>query len=456
MSPKLETVTGSNPFPGRPMIYHPLIQNLELEKTYGHHALVNLGETSGLFEKEPLKGKGSPSKALISLGGFADRNLGPPDRTVKISKKRTLKEWYGWRWKQTLPRDCCGEEEWREIERLEKRHERRRAVGTKITGLWTQIKSRKLAISTLLALGFGIAAAKHFRPAEMWKVLLAEGPGAALYWLADPRTNQEKFAKAWNLYLRGDLAEAAAENEPLLKLKVESKTKGDAFYLAGILAARKFLPETMDYFSQALDIYEERKAFNSLYNVHLTIANYYLVQEDISLARSYLKKADQIPATRPNLGYYFEVLSDYYFKSGQYFDALASAQYSLDFYHGQNIHAVAKMQIAVGFYRALTGDYVGGLESSLEAELTMRRLGENVLFFFNKVNFYLLSKCGGQNSTPYVKLISEKITKLNDEVLKEKLRFAQEFPCPEVTGDDTGLLPPDQAEDHSPPPPPPD
>ncbi len=320
------------------------------------------------------------------------------------------------------------------------------------------IKSRKLAISTALVLGFGIAAAEHFRPAEMWKVLLAEGPGAALYWLADPRTNQEKFAKAWNLYLQGDLGEAAAENEPLLNLKVESKTKGDAFYLAGLLAAREFVPETMNYFFQALDIYEEREAYNSLYNAHLTIANYYLRVGDPTLALSYLKRTDSIPASRPNLGYYFEVKLLYEFKSGLYKDALASAQESLMFYQGQDANATAKLLTAVGFFQILNGQYSEGLQTSIDAQDAILKIENQSLFFFNRVNFYLLEKCRGQGSELYRKSILKRISLTGDALLKEKFEFAQSFSClgPEDLGGDEKPSPPEPIEDDTPPPPPPD
>ncbi len=442
MSPKSETATTSNPFPGRPMIYHPLLQNLELEKTYGHHAVVNHGETCGLFEKEPLKSKGSPSKALISLSGFADRNLGAPDRTIKVSKKRTLKEWYGWRWKRTLPRDCCGEEEWREIERLEKRHERRRVLWTKISGLWTKIKSRKLAICTLLVVVFGIAAAKHFRPVEMWRVLLTEGPGAALQWLKDPQTPREKFIRAYGLYSSGNFEEAFRITNSLMSVKAEPKLRGDVYYLAAELARRSHQDNTLELYQDAVTNYLEVNAFNSIHLAYTSMAKFLIDLDDPSLAVNHLDFAKTLPATKPNLAYFHEVESELYFKVGNYQQALNASKMSLNYYEGVDINGTARMLSNVGFYEMLLGNFEKGLAKTVESEVIILKTGKMKLYFYNKLNLMLFLKCSGFSHHSVEGTIKDYAENERDLVLEGYLAFLENYSCERLRLKGDGESPP--------------
>ncbi len=434
------------------MLYAPLIQNLKIHKTYSHFGVVRNGMKQGLFKKKPLLGKTTPDNARASLLAFGKRNLGPPQKIRMVSDKKDVSEWYGWRWKRALPTTHFTEEEWAEIERHEAHYNRRKALRKQAAGLWSRIKSRKLLISTALVLVFGIAAAKHFRPVEMWKVWREEGPSALYAFLKDPQTNQEKFMQAWSLYSVGRFEEAAQNVAPLLELKTSAKVKGDAFYLAGKLGERSNSSNVIDYFSRAAEVYVKNNALNSAFLAYVSLANFLTSRDDIGLADNYLRLAANLPASNPELGFFAEVEAKYFFRLGDFENALEASKRGLSYYEGRDINNFAQLLSTVAFYEILNGNLELGLSKSIECENLILAKGFQDLYFYNQINILLYHKCKGQKGAPYFNSIRQKIDTSGDLNLEWYLHFVQTYSCgspsthpgeePQKVGEGEGPPPP--------------
>lgn len=312
-----------------------------------------------------------------------------------------------------------------------------------------KVRARSRLITIVAAITIVITfAAIEYPIFEGYRVFKEEGPLAILDWVQDPRTNQEKFLEAWSLYSTGDLVGAKEKSKHLLKLKADSKVKGDAYFLTSLLASQDFSSDTMGLYQQTLDIYSKVGAFNSIYNTYLSIANHLLVQDDTELAYHFLKKTYHVPASNPNLGYYHEVESDFFFKSGQYEDALSAAEISLENYQGKDVIATARLLHLLGFYLILTGDQEAGLGKSIESEILCLKIGNMDLYYYNMFNFFLIAKCNGMNALAYRDIIKNKSKETGDKLLGIRLEFAENFIC--------GPKPPEKGGDNEPPIPPPD
>ncbi len=425
MNSKPNLLETGEPFPSRTTPYDSFIMALPLRGLYSPKMVVNLARKQGLLEPEqPARTVAEAERALSDFCAY--RLPSRPDRWLKKGGQPVDKAWYGWRWKAALPRGFFTDEEWRAVTRALRRDAR---------ALWFDdclervIRFRTLGVLVLIVLGF--LGVRHYRPAIGWEVIRQDGPAAFFHWLADPRTAQEKLDRAWSLFSQGALEEAASHNAPLLKEKQNSRIKGDAHYLAGLLADEAQPGKAMDHFTRAMDIYGELEAFNSLQNMTLVIAHHFLRQGDPNRAWRHLEKARLVPAGKPNLGYFHEMQSGYYFAVGMYANALCSAQDSLEHYRGQDPRATARMLTAKGFYHILTGDFRAGVRTSLEAEVAILHLTDTSMYHMNLVNLYLVAKCENQRSEPYLNLLLERVSEHREETLRRKVEFAWAFPCPE-------------------------
>ncbi len=309
-----------------------------------------------------------------------------------------------------------------------------------------RLYSRPL-IAGLLCLGFLAAAATRYPPLRGFKVLLEEGPTRALYWMKDPRTEREKFVQAWTLYTKGAYDEARNLNLALNKHNLDPKTRADSFYLSGLLEAKSGSGKAMEYFSMAVDLYSELGKYSSLQQLYLTIANFLVSNEDLDLAIQYLDLAESLPVETPNYGYFYETESEIHFAMGDYRQALESSRQGLEYYRGQDVDGLARMTSNIGFYLILTGELQQGLAYTIDAETLALEIGTMDLFYYNKINYLLLSKCSGFGEHIYVAMLEDRIEKTVDRQLSQYLQFAREWSCPPALknkGDQGPPPPPDQ------------
>lgn len=429
--------------PGRPMKYDSFIKALDLHELYSAHMAAKHGEKLGLFELEAFGGSGAFRKARNSLAGFCRLNLPEEcDRVLETPGYKPAKSWYGWRWKRALSPSFFSVREWRKTEKAWRSHACRQALTTFTQRVKAKLRTQKLAIGLASLVVLAGAAVQHYRPVEAWRLLQKEGPASALHWLKDPHTPREKFMQAYSLYSIGDFEAASARVEPLMHLRVEAKTRGDAFYLAAEIARRSHSDSTLELYQNALTSYARIDAHNSLHLTYTSMAKHLIDLGDLSLALNHINFARTLPATRPNLGYFFEIESELYFNRGDHRQALNSSRLSLQHYDGQDISGTARMLSDVGFYHLLLGDLDEGLARTIASELIILDTGKMKLFYYNKINYLLHAKCSNLPYSPLARVIEAYAEKHGDRVLKSYLSFVETFSCGSLFNKGDGESPP--------------
>ncbi len=432
--------------PGRPMKYDTLVKSADLDRLYSPLTLVQHAESEGIFEAQEYREPDSVAKAQNSLTRYAANHMPREvDGLIETESGRPVKAWYGWRWQRSLPSSSFTRGEWRGLARWARGHRRRQMLTKFRAEASAFFKARKSLFAMLLCLGLAGIAARHFRPLEAWRVLVEKGPGAALTWIKDPRTNQEKFLQAWSQYSIGDLEKAGKTIRPLLNLKTDTKTKGDAYYLAGKLAEVEDPQTTLAYFTQAAEIYLAEEAYNSAFLAYLSMANALISDDDLALAENYLDLAQSLPATNPDLGYQADVRVKYFFRIGDYQQALRLSREGFQYYQGKNISGAAQHLSNMGFFEILIGDREAGLKHSLDCQKIILDKNIGHLYHYNQLNIYLYLKCGNLGGETYYKSIMQHVEESGDRNLEWNLTFVKTFPCEpktEAISNGTGPPPP--------------
>lgn len=426
------------------MKYDGFIKALDMDALYSPIMVVKNGQVHGLFEGASSRGEYAPEKVRHSMGRFSRDNLPEQcDGFIALSGARSYRGWYGWRWKHALSAAFFSAKQWRSIRARAKRHLRRQSRAEWFARLAAPFEAGKTLLTVMLCLGVAGLAVRHYRPVTAWGVLRQEGPAAALDWIQDPRTGEEKFIQAWSLHNSGGYEAAGKIVKELIKLKKSSKSKGDAYYLAGKLAERKDLFVAMEFYSRAVDTYLDLNAFNSSYLAYLSIANIFIARNDFGLAENYLELARNVPAEKPNLGYLAQVESNYHFRLGDYQSALEASRRGFAHYQGKDMNNTIELLSAVGFYEILVGQWETGLFHSLECQRLILEKGTRDLYFYNQINLFLYQRCIDSGVRAYYRSISQRIEKTGDQKLKDYLAFAESHTCePFISMVDTGTGPP--------------
>lgn len=328
----------------------------------------------------------------------------------------------------------------------------RALLNTARRALRNLVKRRRKIWITAGVLGTLLVVAVHeYPPMQGWRILLEEGPSAALRWTKDPRTDREKIVQAWSLYSNGSHEQASRLVKDFFSRKRASKEKADALYLFALIDSRRGGEHALEYFHKAGDLYGILGARSSLFQVYVSSANHFASRSDPETAVDYLNLAeDLLPEISPgsaNLAYFYETEAEVYFRAGMFLQALESSTLSLELYRdGRKIvdrNGVARSLSNTAFYQILLGDYQGALKNLVETERIILKLGNQRQFYYNKLSYYLLYKCLGFDAKPYREILGARA--LSDPLLKGYLDFVDQYNCRgsmQNKGDGTAPPPP--------------
>ncbi len=322
---------------------------------------------------------------------------------------------------------------------------KRLAYRLKRLGLLWRAHPRKILAMGMLALVIGAAATEY--AARGFRLLVTAGPRAALAWVAEPRTDREKFVQAWSFYAEGRLVEARELVRSVLHSEnVDRKTRADCLYLQGLLRDKQGAISALDTFQRAAAIYSDLGKVGNVHQVYIAIAKFLFTRDDIELAENYLDLAlsMDLPPDSVHWGFYYETKTKIHFSRAEYAVALDTSYRGLEFYERiGNVNGQARCLSDAGFYLILLGNLEEGLRHTVDAEEIILETGDMDLFYFNKVNFYLHARCSNQNQKAYATILDEKIAESGDRLLEKFVEFVRNFPCAPVVIGDGQAPPPD-------------
>ena len=338
----------------------------------------------------------------------------------------------------------------------EREQERRKRSGKKrapwILGGFGLRRRRFSLIAVLFGLGLLSATALYRYKPHVYDILLREGPRAALAYLQSSedavRAEAERYHLAWTLYRNQQYDEAM---EIVLKLNRETGDdylRGSTWYLMGHLnMARDRTDEAWSNFERAEDVYSRHlgQASADLSQVYLGFARLAIRNNDMGQAGKMLNRADayirppdpkkryneEERATWRDLGALRSMQKRMAFKLGDYQAALRYSHQALEAYtHGQDQSGIAVSLVALGLFHSLNGDLATGRRLVRDAQAIIVPMGDEKLFYNNRVGRLLYLKCQDEHDQDLVEEIQVYIDRSGDRELHDLLNFALEWPCP--------------------------
>ncbi len=305
-------------------------------------------------------------------------------------------------------------------------------------------KKRVLGMVALVGMVVALAATQDV-PRKGLQVLLSKGPTAAIEYLKDPATDQEKLARAWAFYSKGEEDRALLlANRLVTREDLNLKTMGDTYYLLGLL--NRETEAGMKFLEKARETYERTGSLNSLFQVMVGMADLEFSAGNLIGGELLLQEATGLNAPSPNWGFYFEALAWLHIWMGDFDQAEKVILRGMNSLGESDINGLARMKSTMGFSKMLIGDLREGLVETAEAERLVVEAGKTRLWYFNQVNYFLYHRinCSGMDSV-YSGIIETRLKSHPDRLLRKVFDFVSSIECgpsPDLVGDGENPPPP--------------
>lgn len=433
---------------GRPMKYFEFFRVLEMDKLYAPSSVMRAGEENGLFELEEFQDSHIRYKVRMAMNRFAgDHFLGEGDAVIEQKGRAPMRGWYGWRWKDAIPRQYFSSSELAQIQTRKARMAPASvpsSAGSEAGAVqavrthWQRWIRKPVLVFSLVILGsfgaFGMMSA--FYP-EGFRVFREQGPRAALEYFQRASNKSENptlvFGQAWSKYSMGDLKEAEEDCYRLIREpNLPEGIYANALFLLGNIArSNGRYDEADEHLYQAYSIYERLGKDGNLYKSCLAMARVAIMRGDLERAESLLDQSLVHHAfVQKDLGHYFQLKTQAAFLRGDYGDALDFSYQRLAEYERvgmKNNQADALSDI--GFYSILMGYYNHGFDKTIQAQEFIQKTGAQGKYYFNLINFLLLQRCKGGTYQTLVDQIQKRIDEEANLDLKSYLEFSMTCDC---------------------------